>query len=298
MPDMLISASAPEAGIVIVAAVTTDLTREIRDRHDMSPTATATTGRLATGAVLFGSALNGRERISLQISGEGPIGSVAADTWLAEPDVLAARGYAGNPHVDIPLNERGKFDVAGSVGAGSLHVTKSYEVGQPYVGVVPLYSGEIAEDLAAYLVKSEQIPSIVALGVLASPHGVRASGGVLAQIMPGADEKAIATLEERALAMPPITTLINEGADAHALLHALAGALELRSHRSIEVRFGCLCSKQKVEIALVAMGAQELRRLAAERNEAEATCEFCKRVFVFTSNEVLGLAEDCATKRE
>lgn len=295
MPDMMISASAPEAGIALVASVTTELVREIRERHDLSPTATAATGRLTTGAVLFGSGLSGRERLTLQITGDGPIGAIAADAWLLEPDVLGARGYARNPHVDIPLNVRGKFDVSGSIGSGSLHVTKSYEIGQPYVGVVPLYSGEVAEDLAAYLVKSEQIPSIVALGVLASPHGVRAAGGVLAQVLPGADEKAVATLEERAHAMPPVTTLINEGADAHALLHALAGSLQLRSHRSTDIRFSCLCSKQKVETALISMGPDELRRLASERSETEATCEFCKRVYVFTSDEVLRLADQTSS---
>lgn len=290
MPDLLISASAPDAGIAIVAAITTDLVREMRERHDLSPTATAAAGRLATGAALFGAGLKGRERITLQMSGTGPIGAIAADTWLLDTDVLAARGYARNPHVDIPLNERGKFDVAGAIGAGSLHVTKSYDVGQPYVGVVPLYSGEVAEDLAAYLVQSEQIPSMVALGVLASPDGVRASGGVIAQVLPGADEKAVATLEERALAMPPVTKLISDGADAHALLHALSGSLALRAHRSIDLRFACLCTKHKVEAALIAMGPDELRRLASEQNETEATCEFCKRVYVFTSEEIVGLA--------
>ncbi len=291
MPDMIISASAPEAGIAIVAAITTELVREVRERHDLSPSATAATGRLTTGAALFGSGLKGRERVTLQMSGDGPIGSIAADAWLLEPDVLATRGYARNPFVDIPLNERGKFDVAGAIGTGSLQVTKSYEVGQPYVGVVPLYSGEVAEDIAAYLLQSEQIPSVVALGVLADPEGVRASGGILAQVLPGADEKSVAMLEERALAMPPITTLIDRGADAHALLHALAGPLQLRAHRSMDLRFACLCSKEKVEAALLAMGGNELRRLAAEQSETEATCEFCKRVFVFTSNEIFALAD-------
>ena len=294
MPDQLIAASAPDAGIAIVAATTTELVREIRERHDLAPTATAATGRLTTGAVLFGASLKGRERITLQITGDGPIGSVAADAWLLDSDSILARGYARNPHADIQLNERGKFDVAGVVGSGSLQVTKSYEIGQPYVGVVPLYSGEIAEDLAAYLVKSEQIPSVVALGVLANPDGVRAAGGVLAQVLPGADEKAIATLEERALAMPPVTKMISEGADAHALMHALAGPLELRSHRTVDLRFGCLCTRERVEAALIGMGAEELRRLASERSETEATCEFCKKLYVFTSDEVNELAESIA----
>lgn len=294
MPDLMISAAAPDAGIAIVAAITTELVTEVRERHDLSPLATAAAGRLMTGAVLFGSGLKGRERLTLQISGDGPIGSVGADAWLLQENLLGARAYVKNPQVDLPLNARGKFDVAASVGEGSLQVIKSYEVGQPYVGVVPLYSGEIAEDLAAYLVKSEQIPSVVALGVLANPDGVRAAGGVLAQVLPGADEKAIATLEERALAMPPVTTMINEGADAHALLHALAGPIELRSHRSMDLRFACLCNRERVESALIGMGADELRRLASERPETEATCEFCKKIYVFTSDEVIELAERIA----
>lgn len=294
MPDLLISAAAPEQGIVVVATIATELVTEIRARHDLAPTATAATGRLATGAVLFGAGLKGKERLTLQINGDGPIGSLGADAWLLDEDVLGVRAYARDPHADLPLNARGKFDVAGVVGRGSLQVTKSYEVGQPYVGIVPLYSGEIAEDLAAYLGQSEQIPSVVALGVLANPDGVRAAGGVLAQVLPGASEAAVSTLEARALAMPPVTQLISQGADAHALLHALAGDLDLRSHRSIDVSFRCYCTREKVENLLLSMGAEELHRLAAERPETEATCEFCKKLYVFTSAEVISLAEQLA----
>jgi molecular chaperone Hsp33 len=290
MPDLIISASAPDAGFAIVAGITTELVREAQHRHGLSPTATAAVGRLTTGAALLGSSLKGKERISLQISGDGPLGSVVADAWLIDEERIAARGYAKFPQADLPLNGRGKFDVAGAVGSGSMQVTKSYEVGQPYVGVVPLYTGEIAEDIAAYLVNSEQIPSVVALGVLADPAGVKAAGGLIAQLLPGADERAVAALEERALNMPPITKLINEGADAHALLHALAGGAELRSHRTIDVQFSCRCTREKVEAALLGLGADELQKMARERTETEATCEFCKKMYVFTSDEVNDLA--------
>jgi molecular chaperone Hsp33 len=289
--DMMISASAPQAGIAIVAAITTELVREISARHDLSPLATAAVGRITTGAVLFGASLKGRERVTLQMTGDGPLGGIAADSWLLETDLVGARGYARNPHADLPLNAAGKFDVSGAIGQGSLQVTKSYDVGQPYVGVVPLYSGEIAEDIASYLVNSEQIPSVVALGVLANPEGVIAAGGVIAQVLPGADEHAVAALEERALAMPPVTTLISQGANAHELLHALAGSLELRSHRSIDVRFACTCSREKVEAALLSMGRDELLNLANEREESEAACEFCKKRYIFTAEELRELAQ-------
>ena len=290
MPDLIISASAPEAGFSIVAAITTDLVREAQRRHALSPTATAAVGRLTTGSALLAASLKGKERLSLQVAGDGPLGGVVADAWLIDEERVGARGYAKNPLADVPLNERGKFDVSGAVGDGSLQVTKSFEVGQPYVGVVPLYSGEIAEDIAAYLVNSEQIPSIVALGVLADPNGVKAAGGLIAQLLPGADERAVATLEERALNMPPITKLINDGADAHVLLHALAGGAELRSHRTIDVQFSCRCTRDKVEAALLGLGADELHKMARERTETEATCEFCKKMYVFTSDEVNELA--------
>ena len=290
MPDLLLAASAPEAGIAFVSAVTTELVREIQQRHDLWPTATAATGRLTTGAVLFGAGLKGRERISLQISGDGPIGSITADAWLLESGAIGARGYARNPQVDLPVDARGKFDVAGAVGAGSLQVTKSYEVGQPYVGITALHSGEIAEDLAAYLAQSEQIPSVVALGVLAGPQGVIAAGGVLAQVLPDANEAAVAELERRALAMPSVTSLVSGGADAQALLHALAGNLELRAQRSTAIEFRCLCTRAKVETALLGLGSDELRSMAEERDDTEASCEFCRKRYVFTSDELRALA--------
>jgi molecular chaperone Hsp33 len=291
MADFLLGATAPDTGIAIFATITTDLVREIQMRHDLWPTASAAVGRLATGAVLFGAGLKGRERISLHVTGDGPLESVTADAWLRNESTLGARAYTRRPHVDLPVDARGKFNVAGAIGGGSLQVTRSYEVGQPYVGVVPLETGEIAEDLAMYLAQSEQIPSVVALGVLANPTGVIAAGGVLAQVLPGADERAVAALEERALAMPPITKLIAGGADAHALLHALGGGADLRAHRSVDVRFDCLCTPQKVESMLLGLGVEELNEMATARHETEAVCEFCKKPYVFSSAEIRALAQ-------
>ena len=290
MPDLIISASAPDAGFAIVAGITTDVVREAQARHGLSPTATAAVGRLITGATLMASALKGPERLSLQISGDGPLRGIVADAWLHDDERIGVRGYAKVPEADVPLSDRGKFDVAAAVGAGSLQVTRSYEIGQPYSGVVPLYSGEIAEDIASYLVNSEQIPSVVALGVLADPNGVKAAGGLIAQVLPGADERAVAALEQRALAMPPVTKLINEGADAHQLMHALAGDAELRAHRTIDVHFSCRCTREKVEVALSGLGVDELYKMAREREETEATCEFCKKLYVFTKDEVQQIA--------
>lgn len=288
MPDEILTASSPEAGIAIVCGITTELVRQAQSRHGLAPTATAAVGRLLTATALIGSALKGSERVSLQIAGDGPIGSLSAEAWLLG-DGVGARARARNPLADLPLNERGKFDVAGVIGAGSLQVTKSYDVGQPYVGVVPLYSGEIAEDVAAYLAQSEQIPSIVALGVLANPEGVLAAGGIIAQVLPGADERAIAALEARALALPPVTGLIAGGANAQALLDAIAGDLTLRAQRTLPVEFACLCTRAKVETALLGLGADELLHMAHESPVSDASCEFCRKRYDFTSEELEAL---------
>jgi molecular chaperone Hsp33 len=287
MPDTIVAASAAGAAITVAAAITTELVAEIRDRHDLWPTATAAVGRLTTGAALFAATnLKGNERISLQVAGNGPLGTVAADSWLLDEQTIGARGYARNARVDLPIDARGKFNVAGAIGEGSLHVTRSSDAGQPYVGVVPLASGEIAEDLAHYLGQSEQTPSVVALGVLANPNGIVAAGGILARVLPGADERALSALEQRALTMPPVTQLIAEGADAAGLLRAITGEADLRSYRSIDVRFACRCSRAKVESVLLGMGADELLALTRERDLTEATCEYCKTRYVFTSKEV------------
>ncbi len=291
MPDRLLGAAAAASGSSVVAAVTTGLVTEIQQRHDLSPTATAAVGRLVTGAVLLGASLGERERMSLQITGDGPIGALVADAWLLDEGTIGARGYARNGRVDLPVNARGKFDVSGALGSGTLRVTRSHETGQPYVGVVPLRSGEIAEDLAAYLAHSEQIPSVVALGVLADPRGVVAAGGVIARMLPGAVESDIAALEARAAAMPPVTSLIAQRADPIFLLEQLLGDGGVGTDRSMDIGFACTCTKRKVENVLRSLGNDELERLQSEREETEATCEFCRRRFAFTREEIQALRE-------
>lgn len=288
--NRVVTASASGGTISFVAGVTTELVRETQQRHGLAPTASAATGRLITAAALLGASLKGPERLTLAIAGDGPIGTIVADAWNAGPEAIAARAYAKNPAAHLPLNARGKFDVAGVIGAGRLQVTKSYEVGQPYVGVVPLETGEIGDDLASYLAHSQQIPSIVALGVLADPDGISAAGGVIAQLMPGVADETIAKLEANAAAMPSVTAQIVAGADARALIARLAEGLDVKQHdHEYDVRFDCKCTRERVERALVGLGRDELLKIANEQPETEATCDFCKRRYVLSSAEVVGL---------
>ncbi|MFY9780629.1 MAG: Hsp33 family molecular chaperone HslO [Candidatus Baltobacteraceae bacterium] len=290
MPDRIVTATAADGSFSIVAGITTDLVGEMQRRQQLAPTASAALGRLLTGATLLGASLKGRERLTLQIAGDGPLRGLVADAHLNGPAQIGARGYARHPYVDIPLNERGKFDVGGAVGRGYLQVTRSFEVGQPYVGIVELVSGEIGDDISSYLATSEQIPSVVALGVLANPAGIKASGGIVAQVLPGADERAIAMLEERAGAMPPVTTQIDRGASAEDLARALSGELPMRFTRAYDARFTCTCSRERVESALLGLGRDELRKIAAEQPQTEVVCEFCKEGYDFSREAVEALA--------
>ncbi len=284
------TASAANGTVTLVAGITTDVVREAQRRHRLAPTASAAVGRLISGTALLGAGLGTRERLTLQIKGDGPIGSIVADSWIARDGWIAARAYARNPAADLPLNERGKFDVAGVVGSGQLQVTQSYELGQPYNGIVPLASGEIGDDIASYLANSQQIPSVVALGVLANPAGIVAAGGVIAQLMPGADDATIETLERNAREMPAVTQQIVDGADAHGLLHAVTRSLELKIFTAFGLEFDCRCTREKVESALLGLGRDELTKMASEQPQTEATCEFCKRQYVLSAREVNALA--------
>jgi molecular chaperone Hsp33 len=297
VPDRIVTATAPDGSFSIVAGITTALVGETQRRHAMAPTAIAAVGRLTTGAALLGASLKGREKLTLQVASDGPIRGMVADVQLNSPEEIGARGYARRPQVDLPLNERGKFDVGGVVGSGYLQVTRSFEVGQPYVGIVELASGEIGDDIASYLMTSEQIPSVVALGVLAFPGGIKAAGGIIAQVLPGADERTIAELERRAQAMPSVTSQIDAGADAHDLARSLGGSLDMRFTRSYDVAFTCTCSLERVERALLGLGREELEKMARDEPQTEAVCEFCKTAYVLTKDDIRGLVDRLEAQR-
>ena len=276
--DRIVTASAARGTVSLAAGVTSGLVREARERHDLAPTASAAVGRLLTAAALLGTSLTGRERLTLQIVGDGPIGALTADAWNAGDHLIGARAYARNGRTDLPLNARGKFDVARAVGNGKLQVTKTYEVGQPYSGIVPLASGEIGDDVAAYLANSEQIPA--QLGLMQ-----------FALVLPGADDATVATLERNAAAMDAVTKQIVDGAGADELLRAVAGDLEVKVFDAFGVRFDCRCTREKVETTLLGLGKDELAKIAREQPETEATCDFCGETYVLSADDVRGLAE-------
>ncbi len=225
MRDRLVTASAADGTVALVAGITTNLVAETRERHGTSPTASVAIGRLVTAAALVGANLKGRERLSLQVSGSGTIGGIIAEVMMLPDHTVGARAYAHHPEADVPPTSDGRFNVAELVGRGKLLVTKSYEVGQPYTGIVNLVTGEIASDVAAYFAYSEQVPSVVAIGVHLDQSGVRAAGGVIAHVLPGASDETIGNLEDNANRMNAITSQILAGVEPEGMIERIAAGM-------------------------------------------------------------------------
>ena len=271
----------------------TQLVQCAKDIHGLSRIATAALGRTLTATVMMGSMLKGDgESVSAQIKGGGPIGTVLA---VAHSD-CTVKGYVDNPAVDLPRTGK-KLPVGAAVGKdGRLTVVKDLKMREPYVGQVNLVSGEIAEDFAMYFTASEQTPSLVSLGVLVSDERVEAAGGLIVQVMPGASEAAIASIEGSAGMFMDISGTMREyhlkGAVQQLLMHLEPEILAVR-----EPRFACNCSRERIEQVLVALGAEELRNMIREQHGAQVDCHFCNKRYTFDECELRALLE-AATVRE
>lgn len=274
-----------------LAALTTATVEEARRRHDTHPTATAALGRTITATAMLAAGLKNDDKVMTEIFGDGPLGGI-----VVEVDSKGkARGYVQNPHVHLPLNKKGKLDVAGAVGKGKFCVTKDLGLREPYRGMVPLISGEIAEDFAHYLRTSEQTPSASALGVLVdADNSVRAAGGVLIQLMPGAAEDLglVAELERRITSMPMLSRAIDNGVQPIELLYGVLEGLEPKTLEDRPLAFSCSCSKERFGRGLVALGEYELQDMIETDGSAELVCHFCSETYQFTRDELQSLLDE------
>ena len=287
--DTLIHGTAADGTVRCMAAVTTSLVAEAARRHDLWPTVAAALGRTLTGTLLLGSSLKELDRLTVQIVCDGPVGGITAEA-NARGQV---RGYVRNPEAHAPYNEKGKFDVRAVVGQGMFYVTREsgYDVGlyrEPYRGSVPLVSGEIAEDFAYYLTKSEQIPSAVLLGVHLQPEApyVSAAGGVMIQMMPGASERTVAAIEAAVSRMPQTTMMIREGARPEDLLHAALADLEFEVLDEKQVSFTCPCSYERAVSMISSIDRAELESMLREDKGAVMTCHFCNETYRLDETEL------------
>ena len=284
MSDAMISAVVAGEHIYGVAAVTTTVVQQAQRIHGACPTAAAALGRLLTGGALMGCLLKDpAHRVVLQVTCKGPVQKIHVEADGAGH----VRGYMAQPVVNLP-SRRGKLDVGGAVGRGVLYVIKNVGLGEPYSGAVPLVSGEIAEDLAAYCIQSEQIPSAVSLGVFVRPdQAVAAAGGFLIQFHATIAEDLTEHIEHALAATPAATTMVQEGYTPQEMLQHALGGLPLQVLRHMTPVWACDCSRARVSQTLVALGTQELRQMVAEQQDAQVHCEFCTTEYVFEPQELV-----------
>ena len=283
--DELVRVIAKEAPIKATALSATHLVEQARAIHDTWPVATAALGRLLMGASMMGNMLKNEDgSVTLRIRGGGPLGSVTA----VSDSHGNVRGYVTNPAVDVPRKAHAKLDVGAAVGCdGELTVIKDIGMREPYVGSVQLVGGEIAEDIAAYFVESEQIPTACALGVLIAPdQTVQAAGGYLIQLLPGADDSVISAVERGIAKVGAVSAKLDQGISPLSLLQEVLSEFELEVLETTPVEYRCHCSRERVSRALISMGRHELESLIAEQSSAELTCHFCDKVYHFSKSEL------------
>ena len=284
MSDYIVRATAANAEIRAFAATTKEMVEYSRSIHETSPIVTAALGRLLTAGAMMGSMMKGdRDLLTLQIVGDGPVGELLV-TANAKAEV---KGYAKVPDVMLPPNYFGKLDVGGAVGRGFLRVIKDLGMKEPYSGQTELVSGEIAEDLTYYFATSEQVASSVGLGVLMNKDNtVAQAGGFIIQVMPFASEETLDKLEERLKNMKSVTTLLSEGNTPEEILKQILGEMDIEYMTTLPTGYHCDCSRDRVERALISLGAEELEDMIRDGQDIETNCQFCNRHYVFTPEDL------------
>lgn len=284
MEDHLVISTAANNSIRIYAALTTEVVEEARKIHGTWPTATAAFGRVLTGTLMMGVMNDSQHRLTVTFSGNGPLGRLLAISNQRG----VVKGEVSNPQVDLDLNCLGKLDVAGAVGAGELIVLKDLGLKEPYQGIVPIQSGEIAEDFAYYFTKSEQTPSAVALGVLVNPDGtVKVAGGLIIQLLPGCAEEIVAYLEQKLRDLPRLTDMLAKGVTPSQLIIGMAPEPEsVKFLEQVKVSYQCDCSRERFRGPLLSLDPGEIGAILKEQGRVEVRCHFCNKTYHYEESEL------------
>ncbi len=285
MADYLVRAIGAGGNVRAFAAVTTALAEEARRRHDTWPVATAALGRALTATALLASTLKDPdESVTLRVAGDGPLRGIICDA----DEQGRVRGYVIEPHVDLDLTAQGKLNVGAAVGSGMLYVTRQLALQGIYTGSAELVSGEIAEDLAYYLTRSEQTPSAVGLGVRVGPDGaVVAAGGYMLQLMPATPDADRDRLEQNLARLGSVSLAVEQGMTPEEILAAVLAGLDYQVLERRDLRFQCRCSRERALSAIALLDESELTGLVDDGKGAELTCHFCSAVYRFSPEEVL-----------
>ena len=294
--DRLIRCITKDGAIMASAVDSTNIVYTAQKIHQLTPAATAALGRLLTASSMMGAQLKQEgASLTLKVSGDGPIGSMVAVAYSSG----CCKGYVVNPHAQAENYPNGKLNVAGVVGKnGILYVMRDYGAGEPYMGQIPLASGEIAEDITSYYAASEQIPTVCALGVLCDKSEGEAllSGGLLIQLLPAAGEEAVARLEKNIRLLEPVTTMLAKGLSIEELVGKALEGFEWEILEERKVAYVCDCSKERVVRAVTSLPNDEILSLADERGFAEAGCQFCNRKYRISKEELLRIVEEKSKK--
>ena len=290
MKDYLVRGMTMDGFVKVVAIRSTEIVRRGAEIHKTTPNATAAFGRVLTAASMMGNMQkvdNGS--MTLQIRGDGPIGTIVC---VSDP-TGNVRGYVYNPNVPLVEKQPGKLDVGATVGNGMLTVIRVLQMKEPYVGSIELISGEIGDDVTAYFVQSEQIPTACALGVLVDTDlSVKVAGGYLLQLLPGAPDEVIDTLEKGIQRAGAVTKMLEQGMTPEDILGAVCGDLGVVFMETTEVAYQCYCSRERVTSALISLGKKELAEIAAEGKAFPVECQFCDEVYAFTPEEISKLLKN------
>lgn len=290
MNDSILRAMTRDGWVKAVAIRSTDLVERARTIHKTTPTATAALGRVLSACAMLGNMQKIDDgSVTLQVKGGGPLGTILAVSD-AEGNV---RGYVENPHITLLEKYAGKLDVGAAVGTdGLLTVIRDLQMKEPYVGSVQLVSGEIGDDVTAYLAQSEQTPSACALGVLVDvDQHVKAAGGYILQLLPGAPDHVIDSLEQGIRDAGPVTAMLDQGMTLEEMLHLVIGPVEIEFFEPTPVEYRCYCSRERVERALISLGRAELEALAKEDKTISVGCQFCDQQYEFSPQELLDSIE-------
>ena len=285
----------------VYLTISTDLVQEAADIHDTTPLAAAGLGRVLTAAGLMGIMLKDADnKLTLHFKGDGPAKQILATAYSDG----RVKGYISNPYVDLPLNDKGKLDVGGSLGVGELTVIKDLGMREPYTGTIALVDGEIADDLTAYFYISEQQNSSVALGVKVERDlSIGAAGGMIIPMLPDAEEGAVDALEKMIGETPPLTTLISQLAEDDQDAGKRVAALLQKIFKDVpeeyqpeileerEIRWECDCSRERIENALLTIGRKDLTEIIEEDGQAELQCQFCCKKYHFNKDDLVAILD-------
>ncbi|GAK13918.1 Hsp33 family molecular chaperone HslO [Geomicrobium sp. JCM 19039] len=289
MKDYLVKASAYDNQIRIYAAAATNMVNEAVGRHGVWPTAAAALGRTMITGTMMGAMLKGEDKVTIKVEGDGPVGPIIVDSDAHGN----TRGYVYNPAVHFDLNANGKLDVARAVGTnGHIAITKNLGMKEQFTGHSPIVSGELGEDFTYYFAKSEQIPSSVGVGVLVdTDHSIKAAGGFILQVMPGADDATVTKVEQQIGAMPPVSKLIERGDSPEQIIATVTGG-EYKKLETMDVAFKCECSRERIARAIVSLGSDEIQSMIEEDGGAETQCHFCNEKYDFNEVDLQELKDE------